>query len=292
MKKVTPDRKTTQEIDLPRNLVPGYIGYILLLCDIFGYSKPQVKFRNADDLALAVFEGKMPCLLSNEATDAVNAVLATLTNREVVILQRIYGIGNHAQSQTPEEIADELALAPSKVRAIKARALQKLRHPSRSEKLRDIPVTWADVFSQINQLKNELKKTEAQFDEFANRMNVEMGKYREAAAAAANILFPLTQNSGENPKNSLEILLQKPMSDFELSVRAQNCLKLANIETLGDLASKTEAEMLRIRNLGQHALNELKQILSAYGLNFGMTTELLSESDVKNIVILAGQRNS
>jgi len=270
MKKAISDQKTTQEIDLTQNLVPGYLGYLYLLCDIFGYPKPQVKFRNAGDLALAVFEGKVPCLLSNEATDAVNAALATLTNREVVILQRFYGIGNHAQSQTLQQIADDLAITISKVRAIKARALKKLRHPSRSEKLRDIPVTWANVFNQIDQLKNELKKTRAQFSEFANCMNTEMGKYREAAAAAANILFPLTQDSIGESKSSLEILLQKPMSDFDLSVRAEGCLKLANIETLGDLASKTKSEMLRIRNLGRRCLNELEQILSDHGLSFGM----------------------
>lgn len=271
MKKATSDQKAAREIDLTRNLVPGYLGYLFLLCDIFGGPKPQVKFRDADALALAVFEGKVPCLLSNEATDAVNAALATLTNREVAILQRIYGIVNHAQSQTLQQIADDLAITESVVRSIKARALKKLRHPTRSKKLRDIPVTWANVFSQIDQLKNELKRTEAQFDEFANRMNTEMGKYHEAVTTAINTLFPLTQNSGENPKNSLEILLQKPVSDFDLSVRAQNCLKLANIETLGDLASKTESEMLRIRNLGRHCLNELKQILSDHGLSFGMT---------------------
>jgi len=84
------------------------------------------------------------------------------------------------------------------------------------------------------------------------------------------MLFPLSRESIEDPGNPFKMLLRKPMSDFDLSVRAENCLKLANIETLGDLASKTKPEMLRIRNLGRRCLNELEQILSDHGLSFGM----------------------
>jgi DNA-directed RNA polymerase subunit alpha len=53
-------------------------------------------------------------------------------------------------------------------------------------------------------------------------------------------------------------------------VRSYNCLKNANIQTIGDLVQKTEAEMLRTKNFGRKSLNEIKEILSGLGLTFGM----------------------
>jgi DNA-directed RNA polymerase subunit alpha len=55
-----------------------------------------------------------------------------------------------------------------------------------------------------------------------------------------------------------------------LSVRSYNCLKNANIQTIGDLVQRTEAEMLRTKNFGRKSLNEIKEILSNLGLGFGM----------------------
>lgn len=253
-------------VDLTQHIVHGYLGYHLLLCGIFGGPKPQVKFDRVENFIIAVYEGKLPCAMSNDALEAINEALLTLTEREVSILKRRCGFGDFEQPQTLQEIADDLGITPSKVRAIEARAFKKLRHPTRSKKLRDIPVVWADLFTQIDELKKELKRTEAQSNEFASRINTEMAKYREAA----EILFPLSRESIEDPRNPFKLLLNKPLSDYELSVRATNCLEYAEIKILGDLTAKTENEMLQIRNLGRHALNELKQVLNPVGLSFGM----------------------
>jgi ribosomal protein L17 len=53
------------------------------------------------------------------------------------------------------------------------------------------------------------------------------------------------------------------VEELELSVRSYNCLKNANIQTIGDLVQKTEAEMLRTKNFGRKSLNEIKEILEA-----------------------------
>jgi len=60
------------------------------------------------------------------------------------------------------------------------------------------------------------------------------------------------------------------VEELELSVRSYNCLKNANIQTIGDLVQKTEAEMLRTKNFGRKSLNEIKEILGGLGLSFGM----------------------
>ncbi len=63
------------------------------------------------------------------------------------------------------------------------------------------------------------------------------------------------------------------VNEIELSVRAANCLNNANITTVGQLAMKSEQEMLKYRNFGKKSLNEIKDKLAALGLTLGMTFE-------------------
>src|SRR5881296_2345633 len=74
--------------------------------------------------------------------------------------------------------------------------------------------------------------------------------------------------SEENLK--LKKLLNMSVNEIELSVRAANCLNNANITTVGQLAQKTEAEMLKYRNFGKKSLNEIKDKLQQLGLSLGM----------------------
>lgn len=67
--------------------------------------------------------------------------------------------------------------------------------------------------------------------------------------------------------------LNKSIEELELSVRSYNCLKNANIQTIGDLVQKSEAEMLKTKNFGRKSLNEIKEILADMGLSFGMKVD-------------------
>jgi len=64
--------------------------------------------------------------------------------------------------------------------------------------------------------------------------------------------------------------LNRSVEELELSVRSYNCLKNANIATIGELIQKTEAEMLKTKNFGRKSLNEIKEILAQMGLSLGM----------------------
>jgi DNA-directed RNA polymerase subunit alpha len=64
--------------------------------------------------------------------------------------------------------------------------------------------------------------------------------------------------------------LAKSVDEMELSVRSYNCLKNANIRTIGELVQKTEVEMLKTKNFGRKSLNEIKEILASMGLSLGM----------------------
>ena len=75
----------------------------------------------------------------------------------------------------------------------------------------------------------------------------------------------------DEEKTKLKKLLGMSVNEIELSVRAANCLNNANITTVGQLAMKSEAEMLKYRNFGKKSLNEIKEKLSTLGLTLGMS---------------------
>lgn len=68
-------------------------------------------------------------------------------------------------------------------------------------------------------------------------------------------------------------LLNMSVNEIELSVRAANCLNNANITTVGQLAMKSESEMLKYRNFGKKSLNEIKEKLLQHGLSLGMSID-------------------
>ncbi|MEE9170170.1 MAG: DNA-directed RNA polymerase subunit alpha [bacterium] len=75
-------------------------------------------------------------------------------------------------------------------------------------------------------------------------------------------------------------LLKMSVDELELSVRASNCLKAANIETISDLVRRDEPEMLKFRNFGRKSLNELGKVLDNLGLSFGMDIEKYLKEEV------------
>jgi DNA-directed RNA polymerase subunit alpha len=83
------------------------------------------------------------------------------------------------------------------------------------------------------------------------------------------------QKSEFNEKNreddELQVLLERPIADLELSVRARNCLDSANLMTLYDLVTLSESEVMKLKNLGKTSLTEIKSRLSEKGLSLGMT---------------------
>ena len=80
----------------------------------------------------------------------------------------------------------------------------------------------------------------------------------------------VSEEPAERAAGQVNEVLGRSVEELELSVRSYNCLKNANIQTIGDLVQKTEAEMLRTKNFGRKSLNEIKEILNNLGLGFGM----------------------
>ncbi len=76
-------------------------------------------------------------------------------------------------------------------------------------------------------------------------------------------------DDGERDLAKRNALLDTPVTDFDLSVRARNCLKKMNIRSLGDLLRVSEAELMGYKNFGEATLVEIKQMLSTKGLRLG-----------------------
>ena len=77
----------------------------------------------------------------------------------------------------------------------------------------------------------------------------------------------------EAPDAEIDRIMNMPISEIELSVRSANCIAGTDAKTIGDLAQKTEQEMLKYRNFGKKSLNEIKTVLGELGLSLGMNKE-------------------
>lgn len=106
---------------------------------------------------------------------------------------------------------------------------------------------------------------------------------QDAVAMAAKLLkdhMSIFINFEEAPEEDLDFpssdderlmeQFSRSVDELELSVRSYNCLKNANIKSIGDLVTRSEAEMLKTKNFGRKSLNEIKDILAEMGLSLGM----------------------
>ncbi len=98
------------------------------------------------------------------------------------------------------------------------------------------------------------------------------------AHASLNMYYSPEDEQSTGP---LGQVLEMSVTDFELSVRARNCLKKMNIKTLGDLTRITESHLLSSKNFGDTSLEEIKELLTAKGLHLGQSLEEGTQHDVR-----------
>ncbi|NWF52197.1 MAG: DNA-directed RNA polymerase subunit alpha [Nitrospirae bacterium] len=103
----------------------------------------------------------------------------------------------------------------------------------------------------------------------------------------ASLLIENTEVESHNENPVFNMNLLKSVDELELSVRANNCLKNANIKTIADLVQKTEHEMLKTKNFGRKSLNEIKDILHSMGLRLGMRIDMNALN--KEMVLRSGE---
>lgn len=161
------------------------------------------------------------------------------------------------------------------------------RHLVEGEPLRSIAQTQGVTYERIGQIvaKAERKMVwwirEYPKREQAIARRNEEAQFRERLLEQRERMIQTLKETGNIPEEAykafgIENRREAPemgIEDIELSVRSYNCLRRAGIASLKDLTSKTEDEMMKVRNLGKKSLKEIKDKLSEYGLGFREKTE-------------------
>lgn len=88
---------------------------------------------------------------------------------------------------------------------------------------------------------------------------------------------PIQEDSSDEAKLQINQHLFRSVNELELSVRAANCLKNANIKSIGELVQRSENEMLKTKNFGKKSLNEIKEVLAEMGLELGTKVQEVME---------------
>ena len=151
------------------------------------------------------------------------------------------------------------------------------------------------IFSPVQRVNYTVEDTRVEDVTDYDRLTLEVWtdgslSPEEAVSKAAGILvmhLKLFQNMAGFPEEEVEEdsnfpeteedesqkALETAIEDLDLSVRSYNCLKRANINTVGDLTEKTEEDMMKVRNLGRKSLDEVKKKLEEYGLELKNSNE-------------------
>ncbi len=163
--------------------------------------------------------------------------------------------------------------------------------PAERNKAEDAPigvVAVDSIFSPVTKVNFGVEETRVGQMTDYDRLIIEVWTNgamapEEAVLYASNILqrhLDIFVKYGELPAEDEEEeqqedkafleLINKPITELELSVRSANCLEAANIKSIGDLIQKSEAQMLKYKNFGKKSLTEITAILAGMGLHFGM----------------------
>lgn len=137
-------------------------------------------------------------------------------------------------------------------------------HPVHASALLNLAVLYEDA-SQYDEAERCLRRLLA-----ANPNHARARLFLKDVLASRTMAFDEDEQKRVARRNDL---LNIPISDFELSVRARNCLKKMNIRTLGDLLHVTEQDLLGFKNFGETSLAEIKQMLSTKALQLGQMRE-------------------
>lgn len=176
----------------------------------------------------------------------VKDILSTFPRQESLIIENRYLFLN--RKQTLEELGNILHVTRERVRQIEQKAIKKLSHSTRQKVIREklSKLIFKDTTIADSALTGKIDKLQIELNQLKQKL------------------------TGSSPQEISNL----PLTEIELSVRATNCLKDANIKTIGELANKTESELLSFKNLGKKTLWELREILHSFGLKFNNETAI------------------
>lgn len=152
------------------------------------------------------------------------------------------------------EIAQDYCLTRSRIMQIFHKGCRKARELS----------TIKEQLDELHELRNEMARMKEELRITTNELKVQRIAEQKMPEMDKEELIKYI-----NEKDEMLKMLSTRLVDCNLSIRALNCLKSANIETIGDLIKSTRAYLLKFRNFGKKTLNELDDFLESIGLTFG-----------------------
>lgn len=190
--------------------------------------------------------------ITSEAQNvAVAKALQIVTQREEKVLRFYFGIGE--EKKTLDEIGQHFAVTKKRVVQIRNKAMRKLKSPPKLVQLkRELGLSSNDVASGLK--FQEKAALLLRLSASVSRMSEEIqAMQRDIALLRSELSYP---NSDLNIDN------------LEISVRTYSGLKSLGVKSLIELTTMSEGELLKVKNFGRKSLNEVKDLMSVFGLQF------------------------
>lgn len=217
------------------------------------------------------------------SSDGMREALEALTPREMKLMKLRFGLDD-GKYRSLEDLCQEFGVTRERVRQIEAKALRKLRNPSRSRKFK--PFTFEELkenkyvsdeeIELLSDLENDILKSNLIFkhdliddlDLGKDRFDVIRDIQEEIKTRTEKEKEQKVQNMAKN-----DIAIE----EFDFSIRTFNCLKRFGINTINQLASLSEEDIMEIRNLGRHGAEEVISKLEERGIKLGELDETTEE---------------
>ena len=239
--------------------------------DVKKYNKLSENIDNMSDEAVFLYsifgEEIYPC---DDFYQCLNIATKDFTNNEKYVIRHKF-----FERESFREIAEQLNLSGARISQILYKAMRKLKHPSRSKyfKLGLDGVKLTEEYKRKSlELDNRLKQIEGlkakikYLDATITNTNREIDRLNNVIHRQNLDIDGITKKVKDKLKSEDLDYGGTPIEELDLSVRAYNSLKLAGINTLGEMAIRSISDYKKIRNLGEKTLNEIIEKLRSLSI--------------------------
>ena len=223
--------------------------------------------KNLDDTRSAIhLLGKgVPAYLINEIFSAIIEASGddVLKERERNILTMLL------EGKDVVDVAEDYGLTRSRIMQIASHAVRKLATVK----------TFSELRKECKQLVFENKNFPIVVQSFQNRIK-ELERLNDIEDVPVSEYDYLLGDKG----GTFTALMETKVIDLNITVRSLNCLKAADIETLGDLIKYNKTDLLKFRNFGKKSMTELDDLLDSMNLHFGMDVDAIIAADTEKMM--------
>lgn len=283
---------------LRRVLLSSLEGYAIVGLKVPGvlheFSTIEGVVEDVTELILNLKMVRFKSLVDEEDGTPDSVITVSVSGQDKLTGADINAAGGDFEVLNPDHVVchlDESASVELELHLAKGRGYV----PAEENKVKDQAIGYIatdSIFTPIKNVRYSIENTRVEqktdFEKLIMEIQTDGSIHPEdALKSAANILIRhfmlisdqnIQLDTGEVEEEEtvdeemlhMRKMLKTPLSELDLSVRAYNCLKAANVKTLGDLVSLEISDMMKFRNFGKKSLTELEQLVAEKSLTFGM----------------------